>query len=174
MALLALQNFAKTICRFHGGVVIVTIASIRAVAARTGVPRWPRGAVRPQGVPCYGLVMKPRQPAYNRRVAPGPKRTHCWLFYAILEVGARTSPLLYHGPKPRPPAGRPQFHGVLGGLPRARGILRPRLGHRMACLQPVRAQNVAPSMAMARVGSDWACIWLLCNLAAAPGPFAPH
>ena len=96
MALLALQNFARKKWRFHGGVVLVTIASIRAVAARTGVPRWPRGAVCPQGVPCYGLVMEPRQPACNRRVAPGPTRTHFWLFYAILEVGARTSPLLYH------------------------------------------------------------------------------
>ena len=28
-----------------------------------------------------------RQPAYNRRVAPGATRTHFWLFYAILEVG---------------------------------------------------------------------------------------
>ena len=100
---------------FRGG-VIVTIASIRAVAARTGVPRWPRGAVCPQGVPCYGLVMEPRQPAYNRRVAPGPTRTHFWLFYAILEVGARTSPSLYHGPTPRPAAGRPRSHGAAWGI----------------------------------------------------------
>ena len=116
MALLALQNFARKICRFQGGGVIVTIVSIRAVAARTGVPWWYRGAVRPQGVPCYGLVMEPRQPACNRRVAPGPTRTHFWLFYAILEVGARTSPLLYHGPTPRPPAGRPRSHGGAGGI----------------------------------------------------------
>ena len=40
--------------------------SVRAVAARTGVPRWPRGAVCPQGVPFYELVMEPRQSAYNR------------------------------------------------------------------------------------------------------------
>jgi hypothetical protein len=110
------SEFREKNLPFSGGGVIVTIASIRAVAARTGVPGWPRGAVCPQGVPCYGLVMDPRQPACNRRVAPGPTRTHFWLFYAILEVGARTSPLLYHGPTPRPPAGRPRSHGGAGGI----------------------------------------------------------
>ena len=111
---------------FSGGGVIVTIASLRAVAARTGVPRWPRGAVCPQEVPCYGLVMDLRQPAYNRRVAPGPTRTHFWLFYAILEVGARTSPSTslyrYHGPTPRPSAARPRFPGGAAGAYRGRGV----------------------------------------------------
>ena len=42
------------------------------------------------------------------------------------------------------------------------------------CLRPVRAWKDAHSMAMARVGSDWACISFLYNVAAAPGPCAPN
>ena len=105
----------EKIAVFRGG-GIVPIASIWAVAAHTGVPGWPRGAVCPQGGPCYELVMEPRQSAYNRRVTPGPTRTHFWLFYAILEVGARTSPPLYHGPTPRPSAGRLRFRGGAEGI----------------------------------------------------------
>ena len=130
MALLAFQNFATKSDAFTGGGVIVTIESIRVVAARTGVQMWLQGAVGLHGGQCYELLTARRRPECNytaiRESSQGQRAPVWGYFHVSLEVGARASPLLPPGPTPQPAPGvsqgAPEATRPAGGLPVAAGL----------------------------------------------------